>query len=70
MAGNTTRQRNHTSLSSKKIRIRGPSRDALGRKIPQASAILGPMAMAKKTIASKERQKARLQGVWARNLSD
>ena len=64
MAGNTTRQRNRTSLSTK-VCFHGPCRDDLGHKIQQASTILGPKAMAEKAMASKERHKAQLQGVSA-----
>jgi hypothetical protein len=63
MTGNTSHQQNCTSLNSKKIHVWGPSRDALGRKIPKGSAVLGPKAIAEKSVASKERHKARLQGV-------
>ena len=63
MKNNTTRQQNRTSLTTKKVRICGPSRDALGRKIQPISAILGPKAMAEKTTASREKHKARLQGL-------
>jgi len=63
MAGNTSHQRNRTSLNSKRIRVRGPSRDTLGRKIPKGSVVLGPKAIAEKSVTSKERHKARLQGV-------
>ena len=65
MTGNTTRQRNRTSLSTKKVHFRSPSRDDLRRKIQQVSTILGQKAMAEKTMASKEKHKARLQGVSA-----
>jgi hypothetical protein len=56
------RPRNRTSLSTKKVRHSGPSRDALGRRLQPVREVLGPKALEKRAIAAKERRKARLNG--------
>jgi len=54
--------RNRTSLSSKKVRHCGPSRDKSGRKILPHREVLGPAGLVKKTLQARERQRVRLQG--------
>ena len=54
--------RNCTSLSSKKVRHSGPSRDEFGWRIVPHREVLGPVAIVQKALQAKERQKAHLQG--------
>ena len=55
-------RRNRTSLSSKRVRHSGPSRDVFGRKIQPTREVLGPKAMEKKAADAREKRKARLNG--------
>ncbi|KAH7904271.1 hypothetical protein BJ138DRAFT_1119562 [Hygrophoropsis aurantiaca] len=65
MGKQTTRQRNRTRLSSKKIRQLGSSFDILGRCIRPTHEILGPKKIAERAISAKERQTMRRQGMSA-----
>jgi len=57
-------RRNRTSLSTKRVRRSGPSRDAFGRKLQPTREILGPKALEKKATEARERRKARLEGMF------
>jgi len=57
--------RNRTSLSTKRVRRSGPSRDAFGRKLQPTREVLGPKALEKKAAEAREKRKARLEGTFA-----